>query len=251
MDSSRPGPFNFTAAREHGPKKSCNSSRNLGVRDLANRGWVMEWWWDHHGIMMGCESQRLGQKISTPKGEDNALQKIPEWWSKRDLKTPLPLEVLQSIWGFENCWSTFHYHIVNIKYVPLHNIAVVKIPLWLPTHHQQAPRRWCSPWSSSDHLGPALLYLSVRVKIACSCLLPIPMDQYLILPTLSHDYPIFMRSSWSSWRAKKSPSTQVFQPAFWTGAMARLKSSEEASSNSWRPMASVADDEKHQAALGS
>ena len=35
------------------------------------------------------------------------------------------------------------------------------------------------------------------------------MDQYLILPTLSHDYPIFIRSSWSSWRAKKSPDPGV------------------------------------------
>ena len=73
--------------------------------------------------------------------------------------------------------------------------------------------------------------------------LPIPMDQYLILPTLSH-YPIFMWSRLrSSWRAnKKNHQTDPGVSAFWTGAMARLKSSEEASSKSWRRMASVADD---------
>jgi len=49
--------------------------------------------WDYDGLRVA----KVGSENPVaPKGGimmDNALQKIPEWWSKRDLKTPLPLEV--------------------------------------------------------------------------------------------------------------------------------------------------------------
>ena len=70
----------------------------------------------------------------------------------------------------EHSWINIQLPHGQYKYVPLHNISqsiAVNIPLCFPTHHQQAPRRWYSPWSSSDRLGPLFLSQFVCKKIAC------------------------------------------------------------------------------------
>ena len=94
------------------------------------------------GLQPSCESSRLDHKISVAGGECVA--------EKSWINIPLPHG--------------------QYKYVPLHNISqsiAVNIPLCFPAHHQQAPRRWCSPWSSSDRPGPVFLSQFVCKKIAC------------------------------------------------------------------------------------
>ena len=71
-----------------GPKKSCNSSRNLGVRDLANPPSGDCGISDYHGLL-GVRVTKVGsQNLSGTKREDNALQKIPEWMRTGSSNSP-------------------------------------------------------------------------------------------------------------------------------------------------------------------
>lgn len=91
--------------------------------------------------------------------------------------------------------------------------------IWLPAHHPQAPRHWCSLKSSFGHLKPVRCTKFKKLFCNRSC--------------VSFAWVIY-----DPWKLKICQYVSPFG-AFWTGAIARPKSSDDASSNSLRLITSV------------
>ena len=102
--------------------------------------------------------------------------------------------------------------------------------IWLPAHHPQAPRHWCSLKSSFGHLKP------VHTGVQCTKFKKLFCNMSCMG---------FARVIYESWKLKICQYVSPFS-AFWTGAIARPKSSDDASSNSLRLITSVNPSVSHQ-----